>query len=66
VGGGRGNAALPKLTNEESRKLLDDLAVYRFDARELKEVEDFGTASGAAVIPVGEMERWKGEVPRDK
>lgn len=58
--------APPKLTTEELRKLLDDPQIYYLDVRELKEVEEFGTVSGAAVIPVGEVERRKGEVPRNK
>lgn len=59
-------SAPPKLTSAELRKLLDDPQIYYLDVREYKEIEEFGTVSGAAIIPVGEIDRRKGEVPRDK
>lgn len=56
----------PKLTSEQLRKQLGDPQIYYLDVREYKEIEEFGTVSGAAIIPVGEIERRKGEVLGDK
>jgi 3-mercaptopyruvate sulfurtransferase SseA len=68
-------AAAPQITPmDESRrvqaddieKLLADGKTLLLDVREPKEIQELGTIEGAINIPLGQLEKRMGELPKDK
>jgi hypothetical protein len=51
---------------EEIDKYLQEKKVFFLDVREPKELEELGTIEGYYNIPLGELEKRLGEVPKDK
>jgi rhodanese-related sulfurtransferase len=47
-------------------KYLTEGKVLLLDVREAKELEELGTIEGAVHIPVGEIEKRMGELPKDR
>jgi rhodanese-related sulfurtransferase len=68
--------AIGVLAFSQTRKITDaeDLAqllkseknMFFLDVREPKEIEELGSLKGYVNIPLGELERRIGEVPKDK
>lgn len=50
----------------EIDKYIQEKKVFFLDVREPKEIEELGTLEGYYNIPVGELEKRLGEVPKDK
>jgi len=57
-----------KITDaDELAKLLkDEKNMFFLDVREPKEIEELGSLKGYVNIPLGELEKRMGEVPKDK
>jgi hypothetical protein len=51
---------------DEIDKYLQEKKVFFLDVREPKELEELGTIEGYYNIPLGELEKRLGEVPKDK
>lgn len=47
-------------------KLLADGKTLLLDVREAKEIEELGTIEGAVHIPIGQLEKRMGELPKDR
>ena len=56
----------PLLTPDELKKLIDEKTKFFFlDVREPKELEEFGTVGGYVNIPLSQLEKRVGEIPKD-
>ncbi len=56
----------PLLTPEELKKLMDGKTKVLFlDVREPKELEELGTVDGYVNIPLSQLEKRLGEIPKD-
>lgn len=51
---------------DEIDTYLKEKKVFFLDVREAKELEELGTIEGYYHIPLGELEKRLGEVPKDK
>ncbi len=51
---------------DEIDKYIQEKKVFFLDVREPKEIEELGTLEGYYNIPVGDLERRLGELPKDK
>jgi rhodanese-related sulfurtransferase len=51
---------------DEIDKYIQEKKVFFLDVREPKEIEELGTLEGYYNIPVGELEKRLGELPKDK
>jgi hypothetical protein len=51
---------------EEIDKYILEKKVFFLDVREPKELEDLGTIPGYTNIPLGELEKRLGEIPKDR
>jgi len=62
-----GQSAEPKRLDAEEMKQAAEgkTKVFLLDVREPKEIEEGGKLKGAVNIPVGELEKRLGEVPKD-
>ena len=60
------NGPAQTLTPEELDKALKDDKVFFLDVREPDEIRKLGSVKGYVNIPVGELEKRLGEVPKDK
>ena len=47
-------------------RYIQEKKVFFLDVREPKEIEELGTLEGYYNIPVGELEKRLGELPKDK
>ena len=47
-------------------KYIQEKQVFFLDVREPKELEELGTLEGYYNIPIGELEKRLGELPKDK
>jgi rhodanese-related sulfurtransferase len=54
------------LTTEQLDKALKDNKVFFLDVREPDEIRKLGSVKGYVNIPVGELEKRAGEIPKDK
>jgi rhodanese-related sulfurtransferase len=55
----------PKLSADDLKKLADSKTKFFFlDVREPKELEELGTMKGFVNIPVGQLEKRMGEIPK--
>ena len=60
------DSEFPLLTPEELKKLIDEKAKFFFlDVREPKELEELGTVDGYVNIPLSQLEKRVGEIPKD-
>lgn len=57
-----------KITDAEDleKMLKDEKNMFFLDVREPKEIEELGSMKGYVNIPLGELEKRMGEVPKDK
>jgi rhodanese-related sulfurtransferase len=57
-----------KITDAEdlAQLLKDQKNMFFLDVREPKEIEELGSLKGYVNIPMGELEKRMGEVPKDK
>jgi rhodanese-related sulfurtransferase len=56
-----------QLTTEElERALENEKNLFFLDVREPKEIEELGTLKGYVNIPVSQLEKRLGEIPKDK
>jgi rhodanese-related sulfurtransferase len=57
-----------KITDAEdlAQLLKDEKNMFFLDVREPKEIEELGSLKGYVNIPMGELEKRMGEVPKDK
>jgi hypothetical protein len=55
-----------RVSAEEIDKYIQEKKVFFLDVREPKELEELGTLEGYYNIPVGELEKRLGELPKDK
>ena len=55
-----------RVTADEIDKYIQEKKVFFLDVREPKEIEELGTLEGYYNIPVGELEKRLGELPKDK
>ena len=56
----------PLLTADELKKLIDSGTKFYFlDVREPSELEQFGTVKGYVNIPLSQLEKRVGEIPKD-
>ena len=55
-----------RVAADEIDKYIREKKVFFLDVREPKEIEELGTLEGYYNIPVGELEKRLGEVPKDK
>ncbi len=51
---------------DEIDKYIQEKKVFFLDVREPKEIEELGTLEGYYNIPIGELEKRLGELPKDK
>jgi rhodanese-related sulfurtransferase len=51
---------------DEIDKYIQEKKVFFLDVREPKEIEELGTLEGYYNIPVGDLEKRLGELPKDK
>lgn len=51
---------------DEIDKYIQEKKVFFLDVREAKELEELGTIEGYHHIPLGELEKRLGEVPKDR
>jgi predicted sulfurtransferase len=56
----------PKMASDDVLALVEKGEVFFLDVREPKELEELGTFEGYVNIPVGQLEKRLGEVPKDK
>ena len=55
-----------RVSADEIDKYIQEKKVFFLDVREPKEIEELGTLEGYYNIPVGELEKRLGELPKDK
>ena len=57
-----------KITDAEdlAQLLKDEKNMFFLDVRDPKEIEELGSLKGYVNIPMGELEKRMGEVPKDK
>jgi rhodanese-related sulfurtransferase len=51
---------------DEIDKYIQEKKVFFLDVREPKEIEELGTLEGYYNIPIGDLEKRLGELPKDK
>ena len=51
---------------DEIDKYIREKKVFFLDVREPKEIEELGTLEGYYNIPIGDLEKRLGELPKDK
>ena len=51
---------------DEIDKYIQEKKVFFLDVREAKEIEELGTIEGYHHIPLGELEKRLGELPKDR
>jgi predicted sulfurtransferase len=51
---------------DEIDRYITEKKVFFLDVREPKEIEELGTLEGYHNIPIGELEKRLGEIPRDR
>ncbi len=51
---------------DEIDKYIQEKKVFFLDVREPKEIEELGTLEGYHNIPLGELEKRLGELPKDR
>jgi rhodanese-related sulfurtransferase len=51
---------------DEIDKYIQEKKVFFLDVREPKELEELGTLEGYYNIPIGDLEKRLGELPKDK
>jgi hypothetical protein len=51
---------------DEIDKYIQEKKVFFLDVREAKEIEELGTIEGYYHIPLGELEKRLGELPKDR
>jgi predicted sulfurtransferase len=51
---------------DEIDKYIQEKKVFFLDVREPREIEELGTLEGYYNIPVGDLEKRLGELPKDK
>jgi predicted sulfurtransferase len=56
----------PKMTSDEVMARLDKGDVFFLDVREPRELAELGTFEGYVNIPLGQIEKRLGEIPKDK
>jgi rhodanese-related sulfurtransferase len=68
AGLGIGSAQQGKnITTEELEKYLEQKdKIFFLDVREPKEIAELGSVEGYVNIPLGELEKRLGEIPKDK
>ena len=55
-----------RVSADEIDKYIQEKKVFFLDVREPKELEELGTLEGYYNIPLGELEKRLGELPKDK
>lgn len=55
-----------RIEADEIDKYIQEKKVFFLDVREPKELEELGTLEGYYNIPLGELEKRLGELPKDK
>ena len=55
-----------RVAADEIDKYIQEKKVFFLDVREPTEIEELGTLEGYYNIPVGELEKRLGELPKDK
>lgn len=56
----------PKMTSDEVMARLEKGDVFFLDVREPRELAELGTFEGYVNIPLGQLEKRLGEIPKDK
>jgi predicted sulfurtransferase len=56
----------PKMTSDEVMARLEKGDVFFLDVREPRELAELGTFEGYVNIPLGQIEKRLGEIPKDK
>ena len=56
----------PKMASDDVMALLEKGEVFFLDVREPSELEELGTLEGYVNIPIGQIEKRIGEIPKDK
>jgi rhodanese-related sulfurtransferase len=51
---------------DEIDRYIQEKKVFFLDVREPKEIEELGTLEGYYNIPIGDLEKRLGELPKDK
>ena len=59
-------APVRRAAADEIDTLIRDRDVFFLDVREPKEIEEFGTIAGYYNIPLGQLEKRLGELPKDR
>jgi rhodanese-related sulfurtransferase len=55
-----------RVQGDEIERSIVEEKVFFLDVREPKEIEELGTLDGYHNIPFGELEKRRGELPRDR
>ena len=55
-----------RVSADEIDRYIQEKKVFFLDVREPKELEELGTLEGYYNIPVGELEKRLGELPKDR
>ncbi|HJU42941.1 MAG TPA: rhodanese-like domain-containing protein [Vicinamibacterales bacterium] len=55
-----------KMASDDVMTLLEKGEVFFLDVREPNELEELGTLEGYVNIPLGQIEKRLGEIPKDK
>jgi 3-mercaptopyruvate sulfurtransferase SseA len=55
-----------RVSAEDIDKLMADGKVLLLDVREPKEIEELGTIEDSVNIPIGQLEKRLGELPKDR
>jgi predicted sulfurtransferase len=56
----------PRMASDDVLTLLEKGQIFFLDVREPQELETLGTFEGYVNIPVGQIEKRLGEIPKDK
>ena len=56
----------PKMASDDVMALLEKGEVFFLDVREATELEELGTLEGYVNIPLAQLEKRLGELPKDK
>ena len=63
---GRAAETEKQLSADELKDLLEKKQTFFLDVREPKELEELGTIQGYVNIPLSQLEKRLGEIPKDK